>query len=221
MFNLYGICMNKKVKKYIQKIYKRLNSLYCRMRIRNDNFSIITNTCIGGVMYHKLGKRFMSPTINLWMHDEDFLRFVHDLDYYLSCPLWFVKGIADYPTAYCGDVLIFFLHYSSEEEAAAKWYERCERVNKENLFIICSDRPYKRSITHEDMIGLKEIPCRGRVVFSTRMYDDIDYIVPLSKDTNGDYVALYMDDRSELLGRWRWETAWDWVHWLNTGEIRK
>ena len=53
-------------------------------------------------MYHKLGKQFMSPTINLWMFDEDFYKFVQNMDYYLSQSLQFVEGIDATPTAYCG-----------------------------------------------------------------------------------------------------------------------
>ena len=62
--------------KRIGKIYRILSNAWYRMRLKNDNFTIITNSCIGGVMYHKLGKRFLSPTVNLWMYDEDFYKFV-------------------------------------------------------------------------------------------------------------------------------------------------
>ncbi len=189
-----------------------------RMRLRNDNFTILADSCIGGVMYHKLGKQFMSPTINLWMHDEEFYRFVNNLDYYLTQPLCFEKNDLGYPTAYCGDILIHFNHYKTSEEAESKWNERKARINRDNLFIICSDRPYKEVITHKDMLSLKTIPCRGKVIFSTRKFEDIDYIVPLPKDPNGDYVNMYMFDKNKF-GLWHWETAFDWVHWLNTGEV--
>lgn len=205
------------------KIYERLKNACYRMRLKNDNFTILTNTCIAGVMYHKLGKQFMSPTINLWMEDEDFLKFVHDMDAYLAKPLRFIQGRDTTPVAYCGDVMIHFNHYKTDEEAEAKWDERKRRMNKNNLYIICSDRTNPETghaITHEDMLSLKAIPCRGRIVFSTRKYDDIDYIVPLPKDPEEDYVNRYMLDKNEKLNRWRWEDAFDWVHWLNTGEIR-
>ena len=169
-------------------------------------------------MYHKLGKKFLSPTINLWMHDEDVFKFVHNMDYYLSLPLRFVQTDAGYPVAYCGDVLIYFNHYKSEQDAEDKWNERKARINRDNLFLICADRPNTKLITHEDMLSLKDIYCRGKVVFSIRQYDDIDYIVPLPKDPGGDYVNIYMQDKIGCL--YRWESAFDWVHWLNTGEVK-
>ncbi len=209
------------MKRFLAKMYNKVSTLFYRARLRNDNFTIITNTCIGGIMYHKLRKQFMSPTINLWMEDVDFFRFVRDMDNYLSQPLRFLTNDLGYPTAYCGDVLIHFNHYKSENEAVTKWNERKKRINKENLFIICSDRPINGiEVTHEDILSLKDIPCRGKVVFSVRKYDDIDYIVPLPKDPKGDYVNQYMFDKSKYFQRLRWETAWDWVHWLNTGEVK-
>ncbi len=203
----------------ITGIIQALSNQCCRLRLHNDSFTIITNTCIGGIMYHKLGKRFLSPTINLWFQDEDFFKMVNDFDYYFAQPLRFVKIGMDYPTAYLDDILIHFNHYHTEDEAAAKWSERVKRINKDNLFLICSDRPDKRSITYDDIASLKSIPCRGKVVFSVNQYKDIDYIVPLPKDDKGNYVNQYMFDKSKLAQRYRWEFAWDWVHWLNTGEV--
>jgi len=205
--------------KIFQTIYRKLLNRIYRMRLRNDNFTIIASSCIAGVMYNMLGKQFISPTINIWMHDEDLLKFAANLRYYVKQPLRFVQGIDTVPTAYCDDVLIHFQHYHTEEEAAKKWYERRDRINYDNLFIICSDRPNKREITYKDMSQLKNIPCKGKVIFSVRKYDDLDYIVPLPKDPRGEYVNQYMFDKKRF-GRWRWETAWDWVRWLNDGIVR-
>ena len=206
--------------KWIAKIYEVLSNAWYRLRLRNDNFTIITNTCIGGVMYHKLGKQFLSPTINLWMYDVEFYRFINNLKEYMQKELVFVDGIDETPTAWCGDVMIHFNHAHSNEEAARDWYKRRERINYDNLFIICSDKPFEdQSVSYEDIASLKNISCRGKVVFSTRHYDDIDYIVPLPKADDGDWVNVYMLDKNKN-GRWRWESAFDWVHWLNAGDVR-
>lgn len=207
-------------KTLVQKIYERLTNWMYRARLRNDNFTIIANTCIAGVMYHKLGKQFLSPTINLWMHDVEFYRFLRNMDAYLAKPLLFVPNELGYPTALLGDMTIHFNHYKSQAEAEQKWNERVKRMNKDNLFIICADRPVNGvEVTYEDIASLKNIKCKGKVVFSTRHYADIDYIVPLPKAPDGDFVNTYMFDKSKTMQRWRWENTWDWVHWLNTGEV--
>ena len=214
------------MKAILPRIYNKVSSYIYRIRLKNNNFTIITNSCIGGVMYHKLGKPFMSPTINLWMFDKDFIRFVSNLKEHMEKELEFVEGIDPTPTAWCGDVLIHFNHAHTKEEAADDWNKRRDRINYDNMFIIMSDRPGSdtscdsREITKEDILSLSKVNCRGKVVFSVRKYEDIDYIVQLPKDKGGDYVNMYMFDKTKWFKRWRWETAWDWVRWLNDGVVR-
>lgn len=206
-----------RISRLLQKIYRKVHRFFLRRKLKNTNFTLLAPTCIAGVMYHELGHPFLSPTINLWMYDKDFLRFVHNLRHYLSCELRFVQGIDDTPTAYLDDILIHFNHYHTEEEAAAKWYERAKRVNYDNLYIIMADQPDGGIITHEDMLSLKEVPCRGKVVLTVKEYDDMDYLVHLPKDPVKDCVNMYMFDKSPVLGRYRWERVWDYVRWLNEG----
>lgn len=211
------------MKKQIRDIYRTISRWWLRKRLKNHNFSIICNTCIGGIIYHELGEKFLSPTINMWFEDKDFPKFAQNLRWYLEQPLRFVKGIDATPTAYCGDILIHFIHYHSDEEANKKWIERSSRVNYDNLFFIFSDRPdinrENGLITHEDMLSVRSLG-KGSVVFSIRQYDDIDYIIPLRKDPRGEYVNVYMNDRYDnFLHRWYWERKFNFVKWLNTGEI--
>ena len=46
-----------------------------RARFHNPDVSILSMNCIGGVLAHDLGIRFNSPTVNLYMRAEDFIRF--------------------------------------------------------------------------------------------------------------------------------------------------
>lgn len=202
---------------FVQKVYKKLHRFYIRRRLKNHNFTILAPTCIAGVIYHELGEKFISPTINLWMYDKDFLKFVHNLKEYLAYDLRFVQGIDKTPTAYCGDILIHFNHYKSDEEAREKWEERKHRVNFDNLFIIMADQPDGGVITHEDMLSLKDIDCKGKIVLTIKKYDDMDYLVHLPKDPEKDCVNMYMFDKSPILGRYRWERVWNYVEWLNKG----
>ena len=55
-----------------------------RLRLRNRGFSLITNNCCGGVMYHDLGQRFRSPTINLSIPPDEYIVFLEHLREALS-----------------------------------------------------------------------------------------------------------------------------------------
>lgn len=200
----------------IRKIYRKIHRCFLRKRLKNKDFTLLAPTCIAGVIYHELGCKFLSPTINLWMYDKDFLKFVQNLKHYLSQEIRFVKIQGEEtPTGYCDDILIHFNHYHSEVEAAQKWYDRCKRVNLDNLYIIMADQPDGGVITHDDMLSLKSVKCKGKIVLSIKKYEDIDYIVNLPKDPQKDCVNMYMFDKSKILKRYRWERVWDYVAWLN------
>lgn len=51
-----------------------------RKRLKNKNFSLITNNCTGGFIYHDLGLRFNSPTINLFFYKDHFFTFLEHLE---------------------------------------------------------------------------------------------------------------------------------------------
>ena len=112
-----------------------------RLRLRRRDFSLITNNCIAGIIYHDLGLPFLTPTVNLFFEDEDFFRFVGNLEHYLSCgieetrqagityPLGLLRRGAESVTVHC-------MHYDSFEQAAAKRKERAARVKPDQLYII-------------------------------------------------------------------------------------
>lgn len=108
----------------------------------NSKVSIIANNCWGGAAYHTLGMRFLSPFINMFLHDVDYLRLLGNLRYYLKQKLQFVRMdytpilARDYPVCRLDDVELHFNHYISMKEAERKWEERIERLNWNNLFIM-------------------------------------------------------------------------------------
>ena len=117
-----------------------------QLRKKNDNhdFSLITNDCVGGVIYHDLGEQFRSPTVNLWLSNDHFLEFAQNLKYYLSCD---IKETPDKTKPYpVGTIIpkdddhipveINFMHYASFDEGYSKWKERSARVNYDRLYFI-------------------------------------------------------------------------------------
>lgn len=103
------------------------------------DFSIISCNCIGGLLYHDYGRKFLSPTINLYINSPDFIKFALNLEKYLNYELIEVKN-RKYPIGKLGDILVHFLHYDTFAEAKTKWEERKKRVIYDNIFIIMTDR---------------------------------------------------------------------------------
>lgn len=62
-----------------------------------QDVTILSNNCLGGVICHELGLRFLSPTINLWMTPSDFIKYCANLRHYSACKLRFVGGGVNSP----------------------------------------------------------------------------------------------------------------------------
>lgn len=138
----------RKLINFIEHIFESLRNKMLRLSIKNKNFSIISRDCLGGYIYHKLGMKFLSPTINLFMNADDFAYFCCYLEEYIkNAELVFEKigNIVgkDFPICLLKpnnkdlpDLEINFNHYSTFEEAKTKWLERSQRINWDNIYII-------------------------------------------------------------------------------------
>ena len=197
------------------KLKKKYNAIYeknLQRRLKSDNFSIICSNCIGGIIYHRLGKEFLSPTINMWFLQGDFLKFVENLPEYIEKDLVFIDSKYDYPVAKLGDIRLYFNHAKTEEEARHNWIKRKNRINYDNLFVIMYDRD---GITQKDIKRLENIQCKNKVVLSDKHFPNIDYVVTMSptERVNG---SQFLDE--DWLGRRTFEKKWDFVRWLNCKE---
>lgn len=204
------------VKKIIYKIQsiitEYVNSNYekkIRRRLQNDNFSILCPNCIGGVIYHRLGKQFLSPTINMWFRQKEFLKFVENIQEYIEKNLEFVSSEYTYPVAKLGDIYLYFNHAKTQEEALDNWEKRKNRINYDNLFVIMYD---KGDITKDDIRRLETVKCKNKIVLSDKEYSDIEYVLTIrpKKRVNGE---AYLD--KDWLGMRTFERKWDFVKWLN------
>lgn len=106
------------------------------IKVAEKSPSIVSSHCWGGLVYHLLKIPFNSPFINTLFDDEDYLRLLERLPYYISLPL--KEGEIDRTravTGYLGDVKIQFIHHSSFIQAKADWEKRIGRLDLDNLFV--------------------------------------------------------------------------------------
>jgi len=199
----------RKLKRMIVAVITRLYESILRRRLRNHDFSIICSNCAGGAISHRLGKEFLSPTVNLWLHQRDFLKLAADLKNYMSYELEFVESEYDFPVAKLKDIFIYFNHSKTCEEAAADWNRRKERINYDNIFLLMYDR---EDLTEQELRQIEDIPCRGKVVFSDKDRPGLDYVVRLKPSGRHDGSQCMDRDR---LGFFSFEKQFDFVKWLN------
>ena len=178
-----------KIVSFLRYAYHKCISL----NIKKNGLSIISNDCIGGIIYHDLGLKFLSPTINLFFEtQDDYLEFLSDVNYYSNVsPIQVERKDVNYPVGKLvkGDkeVLIHFMHYDTFENAVSKWVERGKRINYDKLFVIWhvgnENGPTKSDLVlFDDFKFIKKILITGN-----KCNYDYDYIVKLDLYSNKNY----------------------------------
>lgn len=183
-----------------------------REKLENKDFSLIASNCNGCMLLHDLGLRFNSPFVNLWIGPKDFLKLLENFDGYMNSELSFIKedGV-DYPVGLLNDIKIYFQHYHSEEEAKDKWNERRKRINKENLYVMFTDRD---GCTYEDLQQFDALPYK-KVVFVHKPYSDIKcacYVPSFEQQNQVGHCFKFINKFSG----YRKFDCFDYVDWLNS-----
>lgn len=144
----------------------------------NRKFSIISNNCWGGLVYQYFGLPYTSPTIGLFFMDDDYIKFLECLDYYIEQPLKFISieksrykrklqsestMKVNYPIALLDDIEVHFLHYKSEKEAKEKWNKRVKRLNRDRLLIKMSQRFLD---SQEILDRFESLPFKNKICFT-------------------------------------------------------
>lgn len=120
---------------------------------------------------------YLSPTVGLYFFADDYLKFISNLEYYISLELSFIsiqesrykdvllerKRIC--PIGKLGDVEIVFLHYKTEQEAKEKWDRRKARINWDHLIIKFSKM---NLCTEEHMRRFAELPYENIILLNNR-----------------------------------------------------
>ena len=183
------VAMNpiKKVLKAIRAVMIMLHKHNIRRKIVNNNVSIISQNCVGGVIYNLIGQEFASPTINLFIKGENFVKLVENLEYYMSIP---AKPLCDkyvspsnpdftYPKILVGDIEVCCQHYKDCNEAIAAWERRRKRIDFNKVLVIANSW---------DLNGDKELiqrvcsnPKYKTICFTYGQYD-IDNCICLTED---------------------------------------
>ena len=190
------------------RIYKQIK----RLRLKNRDATIISSNCNGEYMYYDMKLRFLSPTINLSFDMNDYVKLLENLRWYMEQPITpYQDNRFDYPCGMLGDIEIRFNHYKTFEEAVAKWEERKQRINWDNLYIIAIDGD---DCTEESLHRFDNLPYKHKVIFTHLPRPDIQSAFYLKgfEDQPGVGVALYF--KKQFLIR-RYLDDFDYVSFLN------
>lgn len=205
-----------KIKKLYRHILRTRINRKNKKSLKNTDFSIISSNCIGGVIYHELGLKFKSPTINMYMKSKDFIKFCKNLEFYLKQELKYIKQHEkSYPIIELYDIKLYCVHYKNFKEVQENWDKRVKRVNFDNLFFIMSERD---GCTYEDIVEFDKLPYENKVIFVHKDMPEIKsayYIrnTELNGDPDNKIVGL-----TEYEGRYtgkRYIDEFNYIDFLN------
>lgn len=121
-----------------RKVLKREISHFRKADIP-EGISIISQNCIGGIIYHDLERENLSPTINLFLGASDFMNFVLNIQKYLDIEMK-INWLETYPVGMLDDIYIFFRHNITCTDALNAWNRRKDRIRFDRILVLCTDR---------------------------------------------------------------------------------
>ncbi len=180
-------------------------------RLKNRDVSIISSNCSGAFIYYDLGMRYLSPTVNLSIEMNDFVKMVKDLRWYMEQELVELNEKSECPMGMLGDVKIYFIHYDSFKDAKTKWEERKKRINWDNIFIVGSE---KDQCTYDTIKNFEQLPYKNKVIFTHKEYPEFSSAYCIKGFEEKEELGVITNFKDQILKR-RYLDDFNYVEFLN------
>lgn len=198
--------------KYFQKKYRKVP--VSKLEGVNLDMSIVATNCVGGEIYHILGRKFNTPFINDSMPRKSFVIMACRFKDYMRAPYRIEKAVKvnginlflepeGLPV-----VRIRFPHDTNPDVVKNNWDRRVKRLNYDKLVFICDDR----SLDDSDFALFDEVKAFKKIMLTSK---EIGYpwakVLPsyAGKPCVGDY-----NYKDYLRGIWKFEKEWDYWNFL-------
>ena len=170
------------------------------VELKRSSVSILSNCCLGGMVYKKLGLKVTSPTINMYCAGQGYLKFLRKYEYYMNCEMkkldgqYYIDGTlareAFYLRGILGNEIIWnFNHSSNAHETIAQWNEHKARLNYANIAVIMTIQ------SDEDAFRFEELKIEKKLGIYYKQLD-LEHVV---------YIPEWQDNYDAILkydGNW-------------------
>lgn len=137
------------------------------IQLKKSRISIISRTCLGGMLSRILGLEYLSPFRNMNIGEEDYIKLLNNFEEYMKYDLVYSgeqlfnkEDQIYYPVMNLNDIRIRFPHIRRASRAIFEWNDRKDRINRSNLFVV--------NFTEREDIAkqFSEIPFEHKVCFT-------------------------------------------------------
>lgn len=175
-----------KIKKKLKDLYFYITGTIKQKKINDNQFTIISNNCFGGVVYRNYHLPYQSPTCGLFFIAPEYIKFIYNIKKYtkdveIKQILIEDSKYAEYlkDMQYKGiigkidDLEICFLHYDNIKEINEKWNRRSKRINWDRMIYKFNDQ---NLCTYKELKEFQEFNANNKICFTAKKYEDITSI---------------------------------------------
>ena len=199
----------------LRKFYNQRNKIGKQLskKLIKDNFTIISDDCWGGQIYRQLSIPYSTPTVGLWIVENDYLQFIENLSNINTVDIYSVNSNADYPIGQSSFAKYHFLHYENFATAVQTFKRRHQRINWDRLlYKIDLEKPgYNEK--HIKKWNAMKLP-NSIAFYSDRILKEWS-----GEIHNGVYIKNWDIDGSKMFDISR--SYFNIFKWLNEGVINK
>lgn len=175
-----------KIKKRLKDIYYKYIGNIKQKKLKNKDFTIISNNCFGGIVYRNNHLLYNSPTCGMFFMAPEYIKFIYNIKKYVNNVE--IKEIQIEDSKYSKylkehkykgiigkiyDVEICFLHYSNINEINEKWNRRSKRINWNNIIYKFNDQ---NLCTYKELKEFNNFRAKNKICFTAKKYEDLNTI---------------------------------------------
>lgn len=192
-----------KIKKKIKDFYYKYTGMIKQKKIKDHNFTIISNNCFGGIIYRNYHIPYQSPTCGVYFMAPEYIKFIYNIEDYIYNEIDEVKiensKYKDYliENKYDGiigkikDIEICFLHFKDINEVNEKWKRRAQRINWKRIIYKFNDQ---NLCTYKELMEFEKFNAKNKICFTAKKYKNINSI-QLEQYCNQKYVLSDTKER--------------------------
>ena len=150
-YGFHALCLVPRYMHFIhlQEMYhiNKLLAYFRRKLYVGETPTIISNDCVGGEIYDMMDMLMLSPTVNIGLNDDDFLKFCNNPKKYLNIEATRVfwqkdrfgrKDVVASPAIRLDDITVLFAHTDSttESNVADRWNSMRGHINFDHMIFV-------------------------------------------------------------------------------------